>query len=136
MGKAINEVDSEGHTALITAIMKAKWPIVKEILSHPKIRKPLGGDDPEETVSNVDIHPKNKDGFSSLALILLARVKVQRQEQTHMMKKQRVLAEECKKEYASLWNLVKLCLLHEKESHGPSMVQGRDGGSTCIKKQN
>jgi hypothetical protein len=26
-------------------------------------------------------------------------------------------------------------LVREKEQHGPSMVQGRDGGSDCIKSQ-
>ena len=34
-----------------------------------------------------------------------------------------------------LWELIKLMLIREKEQHGTSMIQGRDGGSDCIKSQ-
>jgi hypothetical protein len=31
--------------------------------------------------------------------------------------------------------LIKLVLVREKGMHGQTMVQGRDGGSDCLKKQ-
>ena len=34
-----------------------------------------------------------------------------------------------------MWELIKLLLVREKEQHGTSMVQGRDGGSDCLKSQ-
>ena len=52
-----------------------------------------------------------------------------------MMKKERMLAMGVKIEHDSLWELIKLILMREKEIHGPTMVQGRDGGSECLKKQ-
>lgn len=51
------------------------------------------------------------------------------------MKKERSLAGRAKAEHDLLWDLVKMILLREKEFHGPTMVQGRDGGNACIKKQ-
>ena len=51
------------------------------------------------------------------------------------MKKERLAAAKIKEEHDSLWGVVKLLLGLEKVSHGPTMVQGRDGGADCIKKQ-
>ena len=35
----------------------------------------------------------------------------------------------------ALWELIKLLVVREKEQHGSTMIQGRDGGSDCIKSQ-
>ena len=51
------------------------------------------------------------------------------------MKKQRVLAAEARSEIDLIWDLVTLILAREKEQHGSTMVQGKDGGSNCLKKQ-
>ena len=51
------------------------------------------------------------------------------------MKKQRTLATDVRSEIDLLWDLVKLILAREKEQHGGTMTQGRDGGSNCLKKQ-
>ena len=51
------------------------------------------------------------------------------------MKKQRVLAAEARSEIDLLWDLVTMILAREKEQHGSTMVQGKDGGSNCLKKQ-
>ena len=51
------------------------------------------------------------------------------------MKKQRVLAAEVRAEIDLLWDLVVLILAREKQQHGSTMVQGKDGGSNCLKKQ-
>ena len=51
------------------------------------------------------------------------------------MKKQRVLAAEVRAEIDLLWDLVKLILAREKEQHGSTATQGRDGGSNCLRKQ-
>ncbi len=51
------------------------------------------------------------------------------------MKKERTQAVKARLEYETLWEVVCLVLAREKEMHGPSMVQGRDGGSDCVKKQ-
>jgi hypothetical protein len=63
------------------------------------------------------------------------RVKLARQEQTYLMKKQRVLAAEARSEIDLLWDLVTMILAREKEQHGSTVVQGKDGGSNCLKKQ-
>jgi len=70
-----------------------------------------------------------------------------------MMKKQRSLAIEAKKEQDLIWEIMQLILAREKEQHGNSVIQvspnadfqgfqsqdllfkGRDGGSECIKSQ-
>ena len=51
------------------------------------------------------------------------------------MKKQRVLAADARSEIDLLWEVIILILTREKELHGSTMVQGRDGGSNCLKKQ-
>ena len=44
-------------------------------------------------------------------------------------------ASSAKAEHDSLWDILKQVLSREKEIHGPSMVQGRDGGIACLKRQ-
>ena len=66
---------------------------------------------------------------------LFSRIKLARQEQTHTMKKERIEAAKVRLQFESLWGLVLMLLAREKQMHGDSMVQGRDGGSDCLKKQ-
>ena len=66
---------------------------------------------------------------------LFSRIKLSRQEQTHMMKKERIEAAKVRLQFESLWGLVLMLLAREKQMHGDTMVQGRDGGSDCLKKQ-
>ena len=63
------------------------------------------------------------------------RIKLARQEQTHTMKKERIEAAKVRLQFESLWGLVLMLLAREKQLHGDTMVQGRDGGSDCLKKQ-
>ncbi|XP_040571104.1 uncharacterized protein [Lepeophtheirus salmonis] len=128
-----NQPNSSSEYPITIAIQKENWDVVSILLSHPNLRNKIGE---EETEGVIDVHViVPKTGFSPLTSILTAHVKLTRQVQTHTMKKQRVLAEECKKKCESLWSLVKTLLEREREMHGPTMVQGRDGGSACIKKQ-
>ena len=49
---------------------------------------------------------------------MLARIKLARAEQTYNMKKQRVLANEAKKEQDEVWDLIKLMLGRAREQFG------------------
>ena len=64
------------------------------------------------------MHPFDQDGLSALAIQVLARIKLARAEQTYIMKKQRVLACEAKKEQDEIWELIKIMLVREKEQQG------------------
>ena len=44
-------------------------------------------------------------------------------------------AKDVRAEYDSLWEIVKLILEREKEIYGPTLIQGRDGGTEALKKQ-
>ena len=66
---------------------------------------------------------------------LFSRINLSRQEQTHTMKKERIEAAKVRLQFESLWGLVLMLLAREKQIHGDTMVQGRDGGSDCLKKQ-
>ena len=128
----INLKDQNGDTAMLIATRLSKWAVAKELITHYGLKVGECEDDMEGTV---DLHPLSSEGQSALTMQMLARVKLERAEQTHNMKKQRVLAAEAKREGDQVWELVKLMLVREKEQHGTSMTQGRDGGSECIKKQ-
>ena len=56
-------------------------------------------------------------------------------EQTHVLKKEQKLAKKVQEENEFLWNIVHLILDCEKDFHGPTMVNGRDVGKACLKKQ-
>lgn len=56
-------------------------------------------------------------------------------EQSYLMKGEKETAKDLRAEYDNLWEIVKLILEREKEIHGPTMIQGRDGGSETLKKQ-
>ena len=128
----INQMDSNGDTAMLIATKLSKWALAKELISHYGLKV---GECDDELEGTVDLHPLSSEGQSALTMQMLARVKLERAEQTYNMKKQRVLATEAKKEGDQVWELVKLMLVREKEQHGTTMTQGRDGGSECIKKQ-
>ena len=128
----INQMDSKGDTAMLIATKLSKWAVAKELLSHYGLKV---GDCDDELEGTVDLHPLSSEGQSALTIQMLARVKLERAEQTYNMKKQRVLATEAKKEGDQVWELVKLMLVRVKEQHGTTMTQGRDGGSEWIKKQ-
>ncbi len=56
-------------------------------------------------------------------------------EQSCLVKKDAEQAQRARDESGKLWDLVKLILEREREIFGPTMVQGRDGGSDAIRKQ-
>ena len=68
-------------------------------------------------------------------MFYLFRIKLIRQEQTYLMKKQRTLASETRAEIDLLWDLVILILAREKQMHGSTMIQGKEGGINSLKKQ-
>ncbi len=132
---AVNHKDKDDNTAFLSATVLGKWSVAKELLSSHGLKNKIGEAD-DDLEGTVDVHPVTKaSGQSALTIQMLARVKLARNEQTFMMKKQRVQAVEAKKEQEEIWEVVKLVLLREKELHGTSMTQGRDGGSDCIKNQ-
>ncbi len=130
----INLTNKDGNTALLMASIGNKWSMAKEMLTHPGLKIGDPGD-PEEQEGTVDVHVQDCSGQTSLTIQMVARVKLARAEQTFNMKKQRVLAAEAKRELDLVWEVIKLVLVREKEMHGTSMSQGRDGGSECIRKQ-
>jgi len=136
----INAVNKEGNTAILMAASQSKWVLVKELLTNPGLRIIPNDEEGVETdddgyQGSVDLHKTNSSGQTALVVILLARIKLIRQEQTYLMKKQRVLASETRAEIDLLWDLVVLILAREKQQHGSTMVQGKDGGINSLKKQ-
>ncbi len=63
------------------------------------------------------------------------RAKLSRLEQTYFVKNEVDLAKGVRAEFDYLWDVVKLILERVKEIFGSTMVQGRDGGSTALRKQ-
>ena len=102
---------------LNTASQMGKWAMAKELLSNHGLKI---GPTEEELEGTIDLHPFDQDGLSALAIQVLARIKLARAEQTYIMKKQRVLAAEAKKEQDEIWELIKLMLVREKEQQGHS----------------
>ena len=98
-----------------------KWSMAKELLSNHGLKNGATEEDLEGTI---DLHPFDQDGLSALSIQMLARIKLARAEQTHIMKKQRVLACEAKKEQDEIWELIKIMLGREKEQHGHSKADG------------
>ena len=70
-----------------------------------------------------------------IVAIRFYRIKLSRSEQSHILKKEKLSAENVRQECETVWNLVKRILELEKLSHGSNFVQGRDGGLACIKQQ-
>lgn len=128
----INHEDKNGDSALLLASKLGKWDMAREILINNGLKN---GQTEEDMEGTVDVHARNRDGLTALTLQMQAHVKLERAEQTHTMKKQRVLATEAKKERELLWEVIKLMLRREQEQHGTSMKEGKDGGSECIKVQ-
>ena len=60
VSESINEVNSDGNTALHVATTLGKWSIVQRLLEN-------------ESISGVDVHKANKAGLTCLVLTLLAR---------------------------------------------------------------
>ncbi len=56
-------------------------------------------------------------------------------EQSFTVKNDAEQAKRARAEADRLWEIVKLVLERQKEIFGPTMVQGRDGGSAAIRKQ-
>ena len=129
---SINQVDKNGNTALLMASQMSKWTWIKELLINPGVKI---GDTEDDLEGTVDVHPTDKTGLSALTIQMLAQIKLARAEQTYNMKKQRVLANEAKREQEQVWDLIKHMLIREKEQHGPTMTQGRDCGIESIRKQ-
>ena len=97
---------------MLLATKLGKWAIAKELITHYGLKV---GDTEDDLEGTLDVHPLGAEGQSALTMQMLARVKLERAEQTYNMKKQRVLAAEAKKERDQVWELVKLMLVREKE---------------------
>lgn len=125
----VNTVNLSKNSSVLLAATLNHWAVLKFLLETPRLRNP------ETEESCVDVHQANEAGHTAIVQLILARIKLARLEQTHTMKKERSLAARAKAEHDLLWDMVKLILAREKEIHGPTMVQGRDGGNACLKKQ-
>jgi ankyrin repeat protein len=62
----LNEVNSDGNTALLLAATLGKWSIVQSLLENESLKGKAAGE-------GVDVHKANKEGLTCLVLILLAR---------------------------------------------------------------
>ena len=111
----INMTDKHGNTALLIASQMSKWSMAKELICNNGLKD---GETEEDMVGTIDLHPFDQDGYSALTIQMLARIKLARAEQTYNMKKQRVLANEAKKEQDEVWDLIKLMLGRAREQFG------------------
>merc|ERR1712106_330090 len=124
LASCIDQVDTEGNNALLHVASLGKWEILRQILCDSKL---------EEIA--FDVHPKNKDEYTVLVLVLVAKVKISRQEQNFKMKNDKTSEKKMQTEGDFLWEIVKLLLGKERDLHGSSHASGKDNGSECIRKQ-
>ncbi|XP_059099295.1 uncharacterized protein LOC131893315 [Tigriopus californicus] len=126
--KAINLANNESMSPLVLAASLNKWALMRFLLESDHLKDEKGN-------GVVDVHVKDKAGQTPLVLVLLTRIKLHRMEQSFLMKGEKETAKDIRLEFDNLWEIVKLILEREKEIHGPTMMQGRDGGSETLKKQ-
>ena len=124
LGTCIDQRDKEGNNALLIAAESSQWEVLKSILTNNKL----------EDLA-IDIHPRNKEEYTTLVLVLAATVKISRQIQNYKMKSDKVNEKKMEEELEHLWSLVKLLLEKERDMHGSSPSSGKDAGIECINKQ-
>merc|ERR1712050_192882 len=93
LSSCIDQVNSLGNNAILLAATLGKWEVLKQILSNSKL----------EDLA-FDVHPKNKDEYTTLVLVLLAKVKVSRQETNFKMKYDKVGEKKMQEEGEFLWD--------------------------------
>jgi len=78
---------------------------------------------------------KNKDEYTTLVVVLAAKVKLSRQENNFKIKNDKANENKFHVEGDFLWEIVKLLLGKERDLHGSSPASGKDSGCECLKKQ-
>ena len=124
LDSCIDQMDKEGNNALLLAATMEQWEVLKCILSNNKL----------ENLA-IDIHPKNKDGYTTLVLVLASSVKIARQIQSYKMKNDKINQKKMEEEAELLWTIVKLLLEKERDVHGTSVTTGKEAGIDSLKKQ-
>ena len=120
----IDQCDQEGNNGLLITARAEKWDILKIILENNKI----------EDLA-IDIHPTTKEGHSTLVLVLIAFVKLERKILNFQMKNDKVNLNRTKQESESLWEIVRTLLEKERDIHGTNPVSNKEAGMNCINKQ-
>jgi len=120
----IDQADKDGNNALLHACALEKWEILSHILSDRKL---------DEVA--FDVHQKNKDEYTTLVVVLAAKVKLSRQENNFKIKNDKANENKFHVEGDFLWEIVKLLLGKERDLHGSSPASGKDSGCECLKKQ-
>merc|ERR1719270_754296 len=124
LASCIDQKDNEGNNALLLAASSEQWLVLTNILSNNKL---------EEFA--IDIHPKNKEDYTTLVVVLAAHVKVTKQIQNYKMKNDTLNERKMEAEAECLWNIVKLLLEKERDIHGSSPTSGKEAGIESLKKQ-
>ena len=124
LGSCIDQRDRDGNNALLLAAISEQWPVLKSVLSNNKL---------DELA--IDIHPKNKDGHTTLVLVLAASVKISKQIQNYKMKNDKVNEKKMEAEADLLWDIVRLLLEKERALHGTSPAAGKEAGIASLKQQ-
>ena len=113
-----------GNNALLLAAMSEQWQVLRTVLSNNKL---------DELA--IDIHPKNKDGHTTLVLVLAASVKISKQIQNYKMKNDKLNEKKMEAEAELLWDIVQLLLEKERALHGTSPGAGKEAGVASLSKQ-
>ena len=124
LGSCIDQRDREGNNALLLAAISEQWPVLRSVLSNNKL---------DELA--IDIHPKSKDGHTTLVLVLAASVKISKQIQNYKMKNDKINEKKMEAEADLLWDIVKLLLEKERALHGTSPAAGKEAGIASLKQQ-
>ena len=112
LGSCIDQRDREGNNALLLAAISEQWPVLKSVLSNNKL---------DELA--IDIHPKTKDGHTTLVLVLAASVKISKQIQNYKMKNDKINEKKMEAEAELLWDIVKLLLEKERDNNDPNFLR-------------
>ena len=120
----IDQCDHEGNNGLLITARAEKWDILKIILENNKI----------EDLA-IDVHPTTKEGHSTLVLVLLAFVKLEKKILNFEMKNDKVNLNRTKQESESLWEIVRILLEKERDIHGTNPVSSKEAGIASIKQQ-
>ena len=120
----IDQCDKDGNNGLLITATAEQWEILKIILENNKIQDLA-----------IDVHPKTKSGHSTLVLVLLAFVKLERKILNYEMKNDKQNLIKTKQESESLWEIVTTLLEKERDIHGTNPVSHKDAGTKCLQKQ-
>ena len=124
LSHCIDQCDQAGNNGLLITAKAEKWEILKIILENKKIQDLA-----------IDVHPRTKEGHSTLVLVLIAFVKLERKILNYQMKNDSQNLSKTKQESDSLWELVRTLLDKEKDMHGTNPVSSKEAGFKSIKKQ-